>query len=131
MALREPSSQPAIRVVMMPRDVNPQGTIFGGVLLSLMDQAAAVEAARQAPQNRYVTVAFDRVEFHQPVHVGDVVSIWASATKVGRTSITIHVEVQAQSRGQTTQTTVTQGDVVMVAIDEAGKPVAVFGEGNR
>jgi len=127
MPLSAPSDQPAIRVVMMPRDVNPQGTIFGGFLLSLMDQAAAVEADRQAPKNRYVTVAFDRVEFHHPVHVGDVVSLWANATKVGRTSITLHVDVVAQPRGQTTQVKVTEGDVVMVAIDDAGKPAPVFG----
>ncbi len=127
MPLSAPSDQPAIRVVMMPRDVNPQGTIFGGFLLSLMDQAAAVEADRQAPKNRYVTVAFDRVEFHHPVHVGDVVSLWANATKVGRTSITLHVDVVAQPRGQTAKVKVTEGDVVMVAIDEAGTPAPVFG----
>jgi acyl-CoA thioesterase YciA len=127
MGLAPASDQPAIRVVMMPRDVNPQGSIFGGVLLSLMDQAAWVEALRQAPQHRYVTVAIDRVEFHHPVFIGDVVSLWATALKVGRTSITVHVEVRAQKTGSNEQTTVTQGEVVMVATDGQGKAVPIFG----
>ena len=131
MGLSPASDQPAIRVVMMPRDVNPQGSIFGGVLMSLIDQAAWIEALRQAPHHRYVTVAIDRVEFHCPVLVGDVVSLWANATRVGRTSITVHVEVRAQrpseSSGRSDQITVTQGDVVMVATSPDGSPVPVFG----
>ena len=127
MGLRGPSEHPAIRVVMMPRDVNLQGSIFGGVLLSLIDQAAWIEALRQAPEHRYVTVAIDRVEFHHPVHVGDVVSLWASAVKVGRTSITVHVDVFAQPTGSLEQTKVTEGDVVMVATSPDGKAVPIFG----
>jgi len=128
MGLLGPSDQPAIRVVMMPRDVNPQGSIFGGVLMSLIDQAAWVEALRQAPHHRYVTVAIDRVEFHHPVKVGDVVSLWAHAVKVGRTSITVHVDVFAQPTGTNEKTKVTQGDVVMVATSPDGKAVPIFGE---
>jgi len=127
MGLLGPSDQPAIRVVMMPRDVNPQGSIFGGVLMSLIDQAAWVEALRQAPHHRYVTVAIDRVEFHHPVKVGDVVSLWAQAVKVGRTSITVHVDVFAQPTGTNEKTKVTQGDVVMVATGADGRAVPVFG----
>ena len=127
MGLRGPSEHPAIRVVMMPRDVNPQGSIFGGVLMSLIDQAAWIEALRQAPEHRYVTVAIDRVEFHHPVHVGDVVSLWASAVRVGRTSITVHVDVFAQPTGTLEQTKVTEGDVVMVATSPDGKAVPIFG----
>ncbi len=125
MAPIPPSTTPAIRTVMMPRDTNPQGSIFGGVLLSLIDQAAWIEALRQA-NRRYVTVAINTVEFKQPVMVGDILSLWATTTRVGRTSITVHVDVRA-NRPTVNQDDipVTSADVVLVAVDEAGKPVAV------
>ncbi len=124
--LKPPSNEPAIRVVMMPRDTNAEGTIFGGVILSLIDQAAYVEAVRQH-HNRYVTVAFNTVEFHQPVFVGDVLSLYADATHCGRTSLTIHVRVRARRRLDPDQIVdVTQADVVFVAIDDSGKPIPVF-----
>ncbi len=120
-----PSTSPAIRTVMMPRDTNPQGSIFGGVILSFIDQAAWIEALRQA-NRRYVTVAINTVEFKQPVLVGDILSLWATTKKIGRTSITVHVDVRA-NRPATSQDdiAVTSADVVMVAVDEAGKPVEV------
>lgn len=120
-----PSTSPAIRTVMMPRDTNPQGSIFGGVILSFIDQAAWIEALRQA-NRRYVTVAINTVEFKQPVLVGDILSLWATTKKIGRTSITVHVDVRA-NRPATGQDdiAVTSADVVMVAVDEAGKPVEV------
>lgn len=125
--LKPPSNLPAIRVVMMPRDTNAQGTIFGGVVLSLIDQAAYVEAMRQA-HHRYVTVSFHEVEFHEPIFVGDVLSLYASATRVGRTSMYIHVEVCASRRDRAdTEVNVTEADVVFVAVDEAGRPVPVLG----
>jgi acyl-CoA thioesterase YciA len=110
---------------MMPRDTNPQGSIFGGVILSFIDQAAWIEALRQA-NRRYVTVAINTVEFKQPVLVGDILSLWATTKKIGRTSITVHVDVRA-NRPATSQDdiAVTSADVVMVAVDEAGKPVEV------
>ena len=80
--------QPAIRVMMMPRDTNALGTIFGGIILSYIDQAGAVEAHRHA-RGRLVTVAMREVEFHQPVFVGDLVSFYAEATRLGNTSITV------------------------------------------
>jgi acyl-CoA thioesterase YciA len=123
---KPPSSEPAIRVVMMPRDTNAEGTIFGGVILSLIDQAAYVEAVRQA-HHCYVTVAFDKVEFHQPVFVGDVLSLYAHAIRVGRTSLTIRVRVCARRRTDPDQDVkVTEAEVVFVAVDDAGKPIAVF-----
>ena len=85
--LKSPSSEPAIRMVMMPRDTNAEGSIFGGVILALIDQAAYVEAVRQA-HACYVTVAMHAVEFHQPVFVGDVLSLYADATKCGKSSLT-------------------------------------------
>jgi acyl-CoA thioesterase YciA len=124
--LKPPTNEPAIRVVMMPRDTNAEGTIFGGVILSLIDQAAYVEAIRQR-HHRYVTVAFHTVEFHQPVFVGDVLSLYAQATKLGRTSLTIHVRVCANRRTDPEKPVkVTEADVVFVAVDDFGKPTAVF-----
>jgi acyl-CoA thioesterase YciA len=125
---KPPSNEPAIRVVMLPRDTNADGTIFGGVLLSLIDQAAYVEAMRQA-HHRYVTVSFKEVEFHEPVHVGDVVSIYAQTTKIGRTSITLHVRVCANRRANPDQNVkVTEADVVFVAVNTEGRPIPVIGE---
>ena len=125
---RPPSNEPAIRVVMMPGDTNADGTIFGGVLLSLIDQAAYIEAMRQA-HHRYVTVSFKGVTFHEPVFVGDVISIYAETTNIGRTSITLHAKVCARRRlNPDLVVKVTEGDVVFVAVDENGRPVPVFPE---
>jgi acyl-CoA thioesterase YciA len=126
---RPPTSEPAIRVVMMPRDANANHTIFGGVILSYIDQAGFVECCRQSP-HRYVTVAMDKVEFHQPVCIGDIVSFYAQAVKVGRTSITVKVTVKADRLRTPSPgagpVTVTEAQLVYVAIDDDGKPVAVF-----
>ncbi len=122
------STEPAIRVVMMPRDTNGQGTIFGGVILSLIDQAAYVEATRQAP-HRYVTVMFREVEFKEPVFVGDVLSLWADTTHVGRTSLTLSVRVCARRRENPDQEVrVTEAEVVFVATDEDRRPIPVFAD---
>ncbi len=123
---KPPSKEPAIRVVMMPRDTNADGTIFGGVILSLIDQAAFVEAIRQA-HHRYVTVSFKEVEFHKPVFVGDVLSLYAEATRIGRTSMTIDVRVCAMRRHDPDQIiNVTEAIVAFVAVDENGKPIPVI-----
>ena len=122
----------AIQVVMMPRDTNPHGTIFGGVILSNIDMAGAIAAYREVvgrggdPATVFVTVALNRVEFKQPVHVGDVVRFDTSVVRVGRTSITMHVNVVAE-RGRE-QLRVTEAEVVYVGLDgTAGgrKPVAL------
>ena len=124
--LKLPSTEPAIRVVMMPRDTNAEGTIFGGVILSLIDQAAYVEAVRQA-HRRYVTVAMDKIEFLQPVFVGDVLSLYAQAVKVGRSSMTIKVRVAARRRHDPEQiVSVTEAEVVFVALGEDDKPAPIF-----
>lgn len=120
------SNEPAIRLVMLPRDTNGEGTIFGGVILSLVDQAAYVESMRQA-HHRYVTVSFKEVEFREPVFVGDVLSLYAHATRIGRTSITTLVRVCAHRRANPDCSVhVTQAEVVLVAVDGDGKPVPVF-----
>ena len=125
---KPPTTEPAIRVVMMPRDTNAQGTIFGGVILSLIDQAAYVEASRQA-NHVYVTVAMNAIEFHEPVYVGEVLSLYADTIRVGRTSMTIKVRVCARRRGQPDTTIdVTEAEVVFVAIDDDRNPVNVFPE---
>lgn len=122
---KPPTSQPAIRVVMMPRDTNAEGTIFGGVILSLIDQAAYVEALRQA-HRKYVTVAFREVVFREPVFVGDVLSLYAETTKMGRTSLSIHVRVCAYRRLDADKSVqVTEADVVFVAVNDEGKPEAI------
>ncbi len=117
--------QPAIRVVMMPRDTNPMGTIFGGLILSYIDQAGVVEARKHSERN-LVTVAMHEVKFIAPVFVGDLVSFYADTVKIGRTSITIRITVDAK-RGQPPHEVVrvTQAEVVFVAIDEPGKAVPV------
>jgi acyl-CoA thioesterase YciA len=123
---KPPSSEPAIRVVMMPRDTNSMGHIFGGVILSLIDQAAFVEALRQQ-RARYVTVALHEVEFHEPVFVGDILSLYAHATHIGRTSITIDVDVHAHRRHDPDQyVRVTEAEVVFVSVDDDGNPKPIF-----
>ena len=114
----------ALKVVMMPRDTNPHGTVFGGVILSYLDQAGAVgayEAIRQAGFNRkpLVTVGMKSVEFHRPVVVGDVVSFWSKLVRIGTTSITIHVEVEAERDGQVEK--LTEAEVSYVAFASEGQ----------
>ena len=115
--------QPAIRVIMMPKDTNALGTIFGGIILSYIDQAGAVEAHRHAP-GRLVTVALREVVFHAPVFVGDLVSFWTETVKLGRTSITVRVVVEAErasSRGAG-RVKVTEAEVIYVHVDENNSP---------
>ena len=117
--------EPSIRVVLMPKDTNAHGTIFGGVILSYIDQAAAVEAKRHGA-SFIVTVAMREVVFHEPVYVGDLVSLYTGLVKIGRTSITVSVEVFAQ-RGEGTGRTVkvTEAEVTFVNLDENRKPLAI------
>ncbi|HJN09337.1 MAG: hotdog domain-containing protein [Pirellulaceae bacterium] len=110
----------ALKVVMMPRDTNPHGTIFGGVILSYIDQAGAVGAyyaIRQSGSGKkpIVTVGMKSVEFHRPVFVGDVLSFWTKLVRVGTTSITIHVEVEAERDGQPEK--LTEAEVSYVAVE--------------
>src|SRR5213076_3337067 len=110
--------QPAIRVILMPKDTNALGTIFGGIILSYIDQAGAVEAHRHAP-SRLVTVAMREVVFHAPVFVGDLVSFYTETIKIGTTSITVRVLVEAERYGKPGESArVTQAEVVYVAVDE-------------
>lgn len=120
-----PDQRPAIRVLMMPRDTNAHGTIFGGIILSYIDQAGAV-AAVDAGCQRVVTVAMDEVEFHEPVGVGDLVSFYTEISRRGSTSIGVHVTVVAQrhlERGD--RVLVTEADVTYVNVDGEGRPQAI------
>ena len=120
----------AIQIVMMPRDTNPHGTIFGGVILSYIDMAGATAARREvalrggSPNIKIVTVAFNRVEFKQAVLVGDVVRFETSVVKIGRTSITMHVDVIAERAGQ--EIRVTDAEVVYVGVDQDRQPVPLL-----
>ena len=117
--------QPSIRRVMMPRDTNALGTIFGGVILSEIDLAAAIEAHQYHP-DKIVTIAMDQIEFRHPVFVRDLVSFFTKTLKVGRTSITVGVSVWAQRARDRTQTIhVTEAKVTMVAVDDQLKPTPI------
>src|SRR3954452_4066670 len=110
----------AIQVVMMPRDTNPMGSIFGGVILSYIDQAGAIGARREVVRAggkppAVVTVAINRVEFRKPVLVGDVVRFLTRLVRLGRTSITVNVQVEVERGQQVLQ--VTEAEVVYVGVD--------------
>jgi acyl-CoA thioesterase YciA len=116
-------SEPAIRVMMMPRDTNAHGTIFGGVILSYIDQAGGVEARKQC-HDRFVTVAMDGVVFKEPVFVGDVLSFRTRLLSVGRTSIKVEVAVDAQRFDDPSNIVpVTEATLVFVAVDDNRRPV--------
>jgi acyl-CoA thioesterase YciA len=118
---------PAIKVIMMPKDTNALGTIFGGIILSYIDQAGAVEAHRRV-RNRVVTVAMREVEFHHPVFVGNLVSFYADTVRVGRTSITVKVTVEAERRtGEEKVVKVTEAEVIYVQVDEHNHPIPIAG----
>ena len=106
----------------MPADTNASGDIFGGWLMSQVDIAGSVVARRRA-QGRTVTVAVDAFQFKSPVFVGDLVSCYAVITRVGKTSLTVHVSAFAERHGKSRECIqVTEADVTYVAVDEKGRP---------
>ena len=122
---------PAIRVLLLPKDTNAYGTIFGGVILSNIDLASAVEARKVAPL-RFVTKAMREVEFHEPVFLGDVVNFYTETVRVGRTSITVRVSVEAErwsigrsGPGRGERVKVTEAEVVLVAVNDQGRPIPI------
>ena len=115
-------SEPAIRVIMMPKDTNALGTIFGGIILSYLDQAGAVEAHRHV-SGRLVTVAMREIVFHAPVFVGDLVSFYTETVRLGTTSITVRVTVEAvRQRPEPQRVKVPEAEVVYVHVDESNRP---------
>jgi acyl-CoA thioesterase YciA len=123
------SAVPAIKVLLLPKDTNALGTIFGGVILSHIDLASAVEA-RKTAAHRYVTKAMREVEFHAPVFLGDIVNFYTQTVRVGRTSVTVKVTVIAErwGAGQGERVLVTEAEVVLVAVDADGRPRPVVEE---
>ncbi len=125
---------PAIKLLLLPKDTNAYGTIFGGVILSNIDLASAIEA-RAVAAHRYVTKAMREVEFHEPVFVGDIVSFYTQLVRIGRTSVTVRVTVEAErwgmppTRAGTTGhgevVKVTEAEVILVAVNDQGQPVPV------
>ncbi len=117
--------QPQIRIVMMPKDTNGMGNIFGGVILAHLDLAAGEHARRLYPQHRFVTKILKEVDFIAPVKVGDTVSCYTDTVKIGRSSVTVKVLVEVERRAQLGELKVTEAEVVMVAVDVDGNSVAL------
>ncbi|MGH8100761.1 MAG: acyl-CoA thioesterase [Chthoniobacterales bacterium] len=120
----QPKGELVIQTIAMPKDTNPNGDIFGGWLMSQMDLGSGILASKTA-QTRVVTVAMEGLSFLQPVRVGDTVAVYASVEKIGRTSMTIPVEVWVTRYMTGEQTRVTHGVFIYVAVDSTGKPIPV------
>jgi acyl-CoA thioesterase YciA len=120
-----PKGELTLRTLAMPRDVNTNGDIFGGWVLSQMDMAAGIVASGRA-QGRVATVAIDAMQFIRPVKVGDVLCIYVDIVRIGRSSMGLHIEAwvlrNRQTAGNTGREKVTEGQFTFVAIDEAGRP---------
>ncbi|HZB92051.1 MAG TPA: acyl-CoA thioesterase [Stellaceae bacterium] len=117
----EPRGELASRTLAMPADTNPNGNMFGGWIMSLMDNAGAMTAVHHA-KGRVATVAVSNIVFHQPVNVGDVVCCYTAVTKRGRSSIVLTVEVWVLRQGQGERVKVTQSEFTFVAVNENGRP---------
>jgi len=117
-----PERRLALRVIAMPKDTNQYGTIFGGVILSYIDQAGFIQARRHGA-HRWVTAAMDRVDFTAPVMVGDVVNYFAETERTGTKSVTVRVEVEAERYLTGDCVPVTSATLTMVAVNAAGRPI--------
>ena len=113
----------SLRVVMMPKDTNQYGTIFGGVILSYLDQAGFVEARRHGV-HRWVTAAMDHVDFKAPVNVGDTVDFYTHIERAGTKSVTVRVEVEAERYNTGDRVPVTSATLTMVSVNAAGRAIA-------
>ncbi|MCH7797496.1 MAG: acyl-CoA thioesterase [Planctomycetes bacterium] len=117
-----PALHMALRVVMMPRDTNQYGTIFGGVILSYIDQAGFIEARRHG-QHRWLTVSIETVQFRAPVFMGDVVSLLTCTESTGTSSVKVRVRVDAERYDSGETVTVTEARLTMVSVDAGGRPI--------
>lgn len=120
--MTHPERRLALRVVTMPRDTNQYGTIFGGVILSYIDQAGFVEARRHGV-HRWVTASIERVDFKAPVRLGDIVSFYTATDRLGTRSVTVRVEVEAERFAGGAAVSVTVATLSLVSIDESGTPI--------
>lgn len=128
MTLKPPDPHPAIRLTVFPRDMNASGTMFGGAIAALVDQAGFIEARRQNPAHRYVTASL-QCDFASPIYPGYELALWATTKKIGRTSIHISVNVAVITTPQSgAMSAAACGTVVLVAVGDDGKPVPVFEE---
>ena len=116
-----PRGELTVRLIAMPRDTNSNGDIFGGWVISQMDQAGGIRAAEKA-QGRVVTVAIEAMTFIRPVRVGDVLSVYTAVDHVGRTSLKLHIEAWAQRFRTHHREKVTDATFTFVAIDADGRP---------
>jgi len=117
-----PDRRLSLRVVMMPKDTNQYGTIFGGVILSYIDQAGFVEARRHGV-HRWVTASMDHVDFKAPVNVGDTVDFFTHIDRLGTKSVTVCIEVEAERYNTGTRIPVTSAHMTLVSVDANGKPI--------
>src|SRR6201998_461949 len=120
----EPQGDLCIRTLAMPADTNQNGDIFGGWLLSQMDLGGGVSASKTA-KSRTVTVAIEAMTFRKPVYVGDLVSVHATLVRLGRSSITVHLEAWVLRRREDHSILATEGNFTYVAIDDQGRPQTV------
>jgi acyl-CoA thioesterase YciA len=118
----------ALRTILLPRDTNASGSIFGGIILSHIDIAGVVPVRNLNPAHGYVTVAMDEVIFHEPVFVGDLISFYTQIRAIGRTSVKVKVCVLVQRKdgGGGEEIRVTEADVTYVAVDQNRRPVPVL-----
>ncbi len=124
----EPTGDLTIRQLAMPADTNQNGDIFGGWLLGQMDLGGGIFASKHA-RSRTVTVAIEAMNFRKAVFVGDVVSVYATLVRVGRTSITVHLDAWVLRRRETHPILVTDGNFTYVSIDDHGHPQVIKREG--
>jgi acyl-CoA thioesterase YciA len=120
----EPRGDLCIRTLAMPADTNQNGDIFGGWLLSQMDLGGGIFASKIA-KTRTVTVAIEAMNFRKPVYVGDLVSVHANLVRIGRTSVTVHLEAWVLRRKEMQSILVTDGNFTYVSIDDQGHPQPV------
>lgn len=120
----EPCGDLCIRTLAMPADTNANGDIFGGWLLSQMDLGGGVFASKIA-RSRTVTVAIEAMNFRKPVYVGDLVSVHATLVRIGRTSVTVHLEAWVLRRKESRSILVTDGNFTYVSIDDQGRPQVI------
>lgn len=117
----QPRGELAVRTMAMPADTNANGDIFGGWVMSRMDQAGGIAGVSRT-RGRVVTVAVDAMTFIRPVKVGDVLCVYTEVESIGRTSFKVHVEAWAQRFMTDTREKVTDATFTFVAIDDNGKP---------
>ena len=124
MDVKQPRGELALRTLAMPADTNANGDIFGGWLVSRMDLAGEI-TAQQLAKTRAVTVSIDALQFKRPVEVGDILCVHVDVLKVGRTSVTMHIQVWVSRIALDDRFLATEAQFVFVAIDKDGKPTAI------